>query len=171
MGVMLPLLLIALALPIGLAVAHGLTQARWIMQDTPRAYVFMGIVALAIAVVMLGPALWIARAHIGGRALAGGLLWAALAGWYGGPLLLNLLNHTADAAAQPVEVKVLGSGGRQLVQLGVVSTGATGTDGHGPDGVVFTCGKVTWQAHYRGAGTTTPARLYRGRLGLFWLEL
>ena len=113
-------------------------QARWILQDTTRAYVFMGIVALALAVVMLGPAFWITRAHLGWREIVGCLLWAALSGWYGGPLLLNLLNHTADAAAQSVEVKVLGSGGRQLVQLGVVSGGATGNDGRGPDGVVFT---------------------------------
>lgn len=153
-------------LPIILGIAHGIVWARWILQDTPRTYIFMLGVAVLVGLLAGGPLLWFARAQLSWQMVLGATLWAALGGWYGGPLLLNLLNHTGDAVATPVELENRGITGK-LVKVGIV-----GAPGQPPaDDPTFTCGRLTWQEHYRGPTAATPGRLYRGRLGLLWLEL
>ena len=160
-----PLLLaigVIAVLPIALGIAQMMVHSRWMIQDTTRDFPFMGLTALVFLVVMAIPTLMLTWGNVPWRGFGGLAIWAAFGGFTGGPLILNLLNHTPDAAPQQVELRTVRSL-KQQVEIAVV--------GDAFDGVRFRCPVGKWRAAYQPAAKTTPGRLYRGKLGLLWVEL
>jgi hypothetical protein len=153
---------IGLALPFIFAVAMGVAQDRWTLQDTPRSFIAMGLAAL-VYFAIVASVLLLLRVQLSWRPWGGLVLWALLGGWYAGPLFLNMMNSAGvQAPGRPVELKVVPASLRQLIRLGVAN------EDDALKGTTFTCSKSRW-------GTPTPkqrtAVVRRGRLGLWWAEL
>jgi hypothetical protein len=155
--------LIGLAVPIVCAVAMGIVQDRWTLQDTPRSFAAMGVAAIVYFAIWAS-ALLLTRVQLSWRPWGGLVLWSLLAGWYAGPLFLNLLNSAgAQAPGRTVELRVVPASLRQLIRLGVAG------DDDPLEGTTFTFSKSRWKQPPIGSHTVAVVR--RGRLGLWWAEL
>lgn len=145
-------------------VFRGMVQNRWMLQDTPSELAHGGAVFAVVFVPLAATLLWLTRSHGGGvpwAALGGWALCSALSGWYGGPVVLNLRNHASDVPGQAVElaaVKHL----KQAMSVRIL--------GEAYQGITFTCEAGTWRKHYSEARRTAPGLVFRGRLGLLWVE-
>jgi hypothetical protein len=156
-------MLIGLALPILFAVAMGKVQDRWILQDTPRSFVAMGLAAV-VYFAICASVLLLLHVKLSWRPWGGLALWSLLGGWYGGPLVLNVVNSAgAHAPGRPVDLQVIPASLRQLIRLGVAVE-----EGDALKGMTFTCSKSRWGQPVA-ARRTAVVRC--GRLGLCWAEL
>jgi len=139
---------------------------RWVLQETSREWTYMGLVAAASFVPVAGAFLylWNRWEPFPWRELAGLALWSIIGASYGGPLALNLLNHSSTAIGQPVEFEVV----HRL--KGAVELRALGEN---YDGITFKHSTSLWRKYgVWGAWETRniPGLVYRGRLGLLWGE-
>jgi hypothetical protein len=159
------LLVLWLASLVFLVAFRGAIQDRWMLQDTPKELAYAGIVSalffLPVVIALIGMAR-ARRQSFPWHELGGWILCSALSGWYGGPIALNLRNHSGSASAQPVEFKAV-KHLKQAMSLRIA--------GEGYDDVTFTCAIGTWRKHYVEARRTASGFIYRGRLGLLWGEL
>jgi hypothetical protein len=160
--VLVALLMVWLALPLGLVFANGFVQDRWMLQESSRDYVAMVLVGLAWLLPIATVYLWYTRGHGGWRELAGLLAWAILTGVVSGHLFVNLVNHVDTAIGQPVAFKSVRHE-RVSVRLRAV--------GEAYDGVTFRYGVKRWRDHAHQPEGTAAGLVYRGRLGLYWGEL
>jgi hypothetical protein len=111
-GYLLPLILIFgfvvwFVLPLPLGIIHGLVQNRWMLQDTSRAWAYIGVVAAVLFLAIAIPLVIFQRSLFQWSVLLGLAGWSLLSGWYGGPIALNLRNHSSTAHGQEVEFKIV----------------------------------------------------------------
>lgn len=146
--------------PIPLALGLEYLQGRWMLQDSALQWPFMLGAAAVWFIVGAGPYLWSVREGLEWRLVAMVLGWAALTGWYAGPIAMNVVNHRGHAERRPTEFHPVGHS-KQLFSLAAGDAAL--------DGVTFTCASTQWGARERGG--RAPGRVARGRLGLWWGEL
>jgi len=150
-----------LALPFMLSILDSVIGDHWLIQDTSREFIYMGVVAAVAFLIIAVPFLWSQWGHVPWRGLAGFALYSLFSGWMGGDIALNVLNHSSTAIGQPAEFKVV-KGLKQAVSIRIV--------GEDYDGITFTCGITNWRAHHGDDPGPTLGYVYRGRLGLLWGE-
>jgi hypothetical protein len=165
-GYLLPLILIFgfvvwFVLPLPLGIIHGLVQNRWMLQDTSRAWAYIGVVAAVLFLAIAIPLVIFQRSLFQWSVLLGLAGWSLLSGWYGGPIALNLRNHSSTAHGQEVRFKIV-----HLLK-GLVEIQTVEEDN---DKITFKCSTSLWTSHYHPETRTAPGLVYRGRLGLLWGE-
>jgi len=145
-------------------ILRGIIQDRWILQNNPREFIYMGVMASLLFVPMAVALSWLTRIRwepFPWRELGGWAICSLLSGWYGGPIMLTLRNHSSTAPGQLVEFKIVHHL-KGLVEIRAI--------GESYDGIIFTCSKSLWQERGGEDVGTAPGLVYRGRLGLLWGE-